>query len=59
MSFWTRLAVLAACALAVVAAVSWGSERAIWAALGCGTLGTLAGVEAYLRERFGGRHPGR
>jgi hypothetical protein len=52
MTGWTRLAVLAACAFALVALLSWGSDRAIWATLGCGVLCSLAGVEQSLRNRL-------
>jgi hypothetical protein len=48
----TRVAgftVVAACGFACVALFTWGTHRAVWAALGAGVLASLAGVEHSLR----------
>jgi hypothetical protein len=51
----TEFTVLAALGLAVVGFLSWGSERAAWALLGCMALGVLAGFELCLREHLSAR----
>ena len=56
----TELTVLAAFCLAMAAFLWWGSERAVWAALGAAVIGSLAGLEVSLREHLSGyrRHSG-